>query len=180
MDVVESTLKELLAGNARFAESESPAERAKLASDQEPKAVIIYCSDSRVVAEMIMGVERRGVIFGVRLAGNVVTPEVKGSVVYAMEHLDVPLIIMLGHTGCGAVKAAAGKAEQDADLNCLLRQVKPDVEENVKAQIARLMENETIRKRVHEGKVTVVGAIYDMESNKFAVLDKEKRKAKMK
>ena len=171
MDDADETLKGLAGGNARFARSESPKLRARLAKGQHPKAAILYCSDSREVAEKIFGLEKRGEIFGVRLAGNAATEEAIGSVVYAVERLHVPVVIVLGHTKCGAVAAAKqGVGGEDPALQKLISHIAPDEKENVRKQCDALLTNGAIDKRVKEGKVEIVGALHDMEHGQVEVL----------
>jgi len=167
----ETILMELLSGNERFRKGEDALERTRLLKGQHPKAAVLYCSDSREVAEMLLGCERRGEIFGVRLAGNTATSEAIGSIVYAVEHLRVPLVMVLGHTGCGAVAAAKeGGSHGDADLDALLALVATDEEANVRRQLARIRENKTIAKKLADGEVKVVGAIHDMATGEIRIL----------
>jgi carbonic anhydrase len=110
----DEALHKLLEGNERFVKGQpanprrSPEDFRGLAEAQYPKAVIVSCADSRVAPEILFDVGV-GDIFVVRVAGNVVSGAgvtVKGSIEYAVAELNVPLIVVLGHTGCGAVKAA--------------------------------------------------------------------------
>jgi carbonic anhydrase len=102
--------KALKEGNERFVTgnpahpSQSIEHRAKLATGQRPTAVVFGCADSRVAAEIIFD-QGLGDMFVVRTAGHVVDPAVLGSIEYAVTILDVPLIVVLGHDSCGAVKA---------------------------------------------------------------------------
>jgi len=107
----EDALQRLKAGNDRFLRGEArfPTVRketlADLAKGQQPFATILGCSDSRVPPELIFDADF-GELFIVRVAGNVVSAEVMGSLQYAGSHLRTPLFVVLGHEGCGAVKAA--------------------------------------------------------------------------
>ena len=93
-------------GNDRYIASSDAGLRASLAENgQHPRAVVITCSDSRVIPEAIFDAGL-GELFVIRVAGNVLGPIELGSVEYAVEHLGCPEVIMLGHTGCGAVGAA--------------------------------------------------------------------------
>jgi carbonic anhydrase len=107
-------LRDLLSGNERFVKGQpasprrSPEDFRELAAAQYPEAVIVSCADSRVAPEILFDVGV-GDIFVVRVTGNVVEgagATVKGSIEYAIAELNVPLIMVLGHSGCGAVKAA--------------------------------------------------------------------------
>ncbi|NLG55310.1 MAG: carbonic anhydrase, partial [Rhodococcus sp.] len=106
-----SAWKALRQGNERFVSdvsvhpSQGINDRAKLVAEQHPTAVIFGCGDSRVAAEIIFD-QGLGDMFVVRTAGHVVDTAVLGSIEYAVDILDVPLVVILGHDGCGAVKAA--------------------------------------------------------------------------
>ena len=106
-----AALKLLLAGNERFIRGErlhphqDADRRAALAPAQRPFAVLFGCSDSRLAAEIILD-QGLGDLFVVRTAGHVVGPEVLGSIEYAVEMLDTPLVAVLGHDSCGAIGAA--------------------------------------------------------------------------
>src|SRR5512134_321923 len=107
----DDALARLMEGNARFLRSEpcyshTPSEvLADLAQGQYPFATILGCSDSRVPPELVFDAGF-GDLFIVRVAGNVISPEVMGSLQYAGLHLRTPLFVVLGHEGCGAVAAA--------------------------------------------------------------------------
>ncbi|KAK9839977.1 hypothetical protein WJX74_001393 [Apatococcus lobatus] len=109
----QKTLQELLDGNARFQQGELIKCRAnlervqELRSGQSPPAVIVTCSDSRVGPEIIFD-QGLGDIFVVRVAGNVLDTNAMGSIIYAVEHLGSRLICVIGHSKCGACKAAQG------------------------------------------------------------------------
>ncbi|HYV39394.1 MAG TPA: carbonic anhydrase, partial [Gemmataceae bacterium] len=107
----DEALERLLAGNERFLRGETRSQRpmretlADLAKGQRPFATILGCSDSRVPPEWIFDVGL-GELFVVRVAGNVLSPEIAGSLQYAGAHLQTPLFMVLGHEHCGAVGAA--------------------------------------------------------------------------
>jgi carbonic anhydrase len=107
----EQGLQKLIAGNQRFMQGQAKFPTvcketlADLAREQKPFATILGCSDSRVPPELIFDANF-GELFIVRVAGNVISPEVMGSLQYAGAHLLTPLFVVLGHAGCGAVKAA--------------------------------------------------------------------------
>ena len=102
----------LIQGNRQFMENSDAARREDLAvNGQQPHCVVLACSDSRVIPEAIFGAEL-GELFVVRVAGNVVGDHALGSIQYAIEHLGCNRVIVLGHTGCGAVASALeGHAE---------------------------------------------------------------------
>src|SRR5271165_1116409 len=111
--------KSLKEGNERFVAgkpkhpSQSVEHRASLAVAQKPTAVIFGCADSRVAAELIFD-QGLGDMFVVRTAGHVIDSAVLGSIEYAVTVLNVPLIVVLGHDSCGAVKAAIGAIDDGA------------------------------------------------------------------
>ena len=115
-------------GNARFS-ADTPAakevgkkRRAELAQGQRPFAVVLSCADSRVVPELLFD-QGLGDLFVVRVAGNIVEQGVVGSVDYAAGHLHVPLVVVLGHEGCGAVQAAVDGKPLPGHLGWLVKQV---------------------------------------------------------
>ncbi len=136
----DEALKDLLDGNARFAKGDaksprrSPADFRAVSEAQSPIAIVIACADSRVSPELLFdsGV---GELFVIRVAGNVVDGAgvtVKGSIEYAIAELNVPLIVVLGHTNCGAVKAAVEHIDKKDSLpgsiNGLVELIKPAVD----------------------------------------------------
>ena len=189
----QSVLHELELGNKRFVagESEMPEileHRRALAGGQQPKAVILGCADSRVPPEMIFD-QGLGDLFVVRVAGNTAGAAQVASIEYAVTELEVPLIIVLGHSGCGAIKAVidrlknGGKPPSD-DLDHLLNCIQPAVEPlmgnnamdehqlvsaavsaNVELTMALLTSRSSIlSQRVVNGKLMIVGAEYSLES----------------
>jgi carbonic anhydrase len=200
----DEALSRLLAGNKRYVESKmnaceetTAAAREKLAKGQQPYAIILSCSDSRVPPEIIFD-KSLGEIFVVRVAGNVPDPVVLGSIEYAAEHLGSPLVMVLGHERCGAVKAtvdANGKAEGNIgaivkaiapalkkakmDKKCDLKDKENLVECVVDANAQMVAQNLTkqsriIRELVHEGKLKIVAAKYDLDDGKVTVFDAKK------
>jgi|SRR5450631_634240 carbonic anhydrase len=194
----DESLRELLAGNARFVKGQpvsprrSPEDFRGLADSQYPEAVIVSCADSRVAPEILFDVGV-GDIFVVRIAGNVVNGAgvtVKGSIEYAVAELNVPLIVVLGHSGCGAVKAAMkhldAKDSLPGAINGLVELIKPAVAQskgepgdalenairkNVNIGVERLKELQPIlASRVKDGKLKVVGAVYDLRTGSVTLL----------
>jgi carbonic anhydrase len=199
----DDVLKRLLAGNARFAKGETrnprrrPEDYRAVAEGQEPIAVILGCADSRVPPELLFDVGV-GDLFVVRVAGNVVGgagPVVKGSAEYAVAELDVPLIMVLGHSGCGAVKAAIAHLDQkDAPpgaINDLVALIGPAVavarrqpgnllDHAIRANVMLGMERlehlaPILAPRVREGRLKVAGGVYDLRSGAVALVDREPR-----
>jgi carbonic anhydrase len=186
----DEALRELLAGNQRFATGKpttprrSPEEFQALAHGQFPEAVIVSCADSRVAPEILFDVGV-GDIFVVRVAGNIIDGAgvaVKGSIEYAVAELNVPLILVLGHGGCGAVKAAMKHIGDNDSLpgaiNGMVELIKPAVtksktmagdplenaiRQNVEIGVERLRGlGPILAPRIKDGKVKVVGAVYDL------------------
>ena len=136
---------------------------------QHPYAVIVTCSDSRVPAEHIFNAGI-GELFVIRTAGNVIGDHALGSVEYGMEHLGVKLVVVLGHTNCGAVDAALNGGAHGAIATitdeisaCLPAQCDPRHAEklNVENSISRIMESEIITEVLHTGNSRVVGANFN-------------------
>jgi carbonic anhydrase len=190
----DEVLRLMLDGNKRFATGASthprrtPADFRPLAAGQSPIACIITCSDSRVTPEILfdLGI---GELFVVRIAGNYVNgagTSVKGSVEYAVAELGVSLVMILGHSQCGAVKAAIQHIhDKDAlpgAINDLVNAIKPAVIEsehmpgdplenairaNVKRGVDRLDDLQPIiLPAVKAGKVKIVGGVYDLATGK--------------
>jgi carbonic anhydrase len=132
-----AALQRLREGNQRFASGTSvlesdPTERAEHLSGQEPFAVILGCSDSRVPAEIVFD-QGLGDLFVIRVAGNIVAPSLVGSVEYAAIHLGSRLAVVLGHSGCGAVRATIEQVRHPAaalspNMAAIIDQIRPSVE----------------------------------------------------
>jgi carbonic anhydrase len=130
----EKAFTALKEGNARFAGS-SPRpkdfgekEREALAAGQYPFAAVLGCSDSRIPPELVFD-QGVGDLFVVRVAGNIASAEAVGSIEYAVDHLRVPLIVVLGHEKCGAVTAAASGAEAAGSVCSIVDALGPSLEE---------------------------------------------------
>ena len=191
-------LANLIAGNRRYMQGNlsnprrTPDDFAALAEGQNPIAVIVGCADSRVPPEVIFD-QGVGDLFVIRVAGNVISgagASVKGSIEYAVAELAVPLIVVLGHNRCGAVKAAI-KHIDDRDslpgsIEDLVETIRPAVTQ-AKTRNGDLLEN-AIRANVERGaerlrtldpiiagavkskKVRIVGATYDLRTGEVIVL----------
>jgi carbonic anhydrase len=186
----DAVLKELRAGNARFVAGKpthpdaSTGRRAELAKGQHPKAAILGCADSRVPPELVFD-EGLGDLFVVRVAGNVADPVDVGSIEYAVEHLGVGLVVVLGHHSCGAVKATAdsgGKAE--GNVGAILAEIAPAVEQaraapgkeglvddavhvNANRTAGALVDRSPVlKKAVEEKKLKIVAAVYDLKTGR--------------
>lgn len=180
----EQALNLLKAGNKRHAEchlarhDNATKRRATLAKGQKPFAVVLGCSDSRTAPELIFDQEL-GSLFVCRVAGNVTDPVVLGSIEYAVEHLGSPLIVVLGHTKCGAVAAALGGGHPEGNIGELIHHVHPGtslpsdpdakasagVSNNARYQMKSLTaKSPLISKLVKEGKVGVAAGVYSLET----------------
>jgi carbonic anhydrase len=184
----EQVLARLAAGNERFVRGEArfPTVQkdilAELAKGQQPYATIIGCSDSRVPPELVFDAGF-GELFVIRVAGNVISPEVVGTMQYAAVHLRTPLFLVLGHEGCGAVQAAlAAKfrgARERSRIERLLGnitpgledvsadaseqdQLKAGVEANVRWSMRQIMDMPEAQARAAEGAMKLVGAVYEL------------------
>lgn len=183
----DEALAALRAGNARFVQAKSmlrttdSAARTRLAEGQRPFAVVLSCADSCVPPEHVFDVGL-GELFTIRVAGNVCDPEVVASIEYAAEHLGVRLGVVLGHEGCGAVKACLQQAEHGDHepgpaLHSLLQRIEPALQRAKLSQPADLLEaaetenayqaigdclhrSETLRRLVTQGKFTLRPARY--------------------
>lgn len=177
-------LEQLREGNRRFAGSETVGERARvsrarrveLTAGQSPFAVVLGCSDSRVPAELVFD-QGLGDLFVIRVAGNIAAPTQIGSVEFAVEVLGARLVVVLGHSGCGAVSAAvetirSGDPGHSPHLRAIVDRIRPAVEgepdaeravrANVEATVARLSAESPTLAAV-EG-LRIVGAEYALES----------------
>ena len=168
-------LKLLKGGNARFIsgnlvpKDHYAEDRMKLSQGQHPYAVVLCCSDSRVVPEILFD-QQLGDLFVIRNAGNVVDEDVLGSVEYAVEHLESPLVVVLGHSNCGAVTAACQGVELPGHLVDIAKRIKPSiskdccVNDNARRHAERMAQLIRENPIVDHLKVTVVAAFYDIAS----------------
>lgn len=189
----EQALQELMQGNARFV-SAAPARIAspetRVIDGQAPFAAILGCSDARVPLELIFN---RGFndLFVVRVAGNIIGPNELASLQYAALHLRVPLILVLGHTFCGAITAALAPKEErtkePAAIQRLLRQIDPAIAQvdasvplaervagavtaNAQRIVKRLKSERTLQSLVQDEKLLIAGAVYDLHSGRVTLL----------
>lgn len=188
-------------GNKRYVEGKAThphqdaVRRVELAKGQNPHTIVLSCADSRTTPEIVMD-QGQGDLFDVRVAGNVLGAASVASIEYAVEHLGTRFIVIMGHTSCGAVKAALSVAETESagspDLDTLLSGIRPNlkgagrsiaavdptVKEPVKNHISAvkmqlLSRSKIIRKAVESGKVSVVPAIYNLDTGKVEYWDKD-------
>jgi len=164
------------------------ARRSELLKGQQPSAVVLSCSDSRVPPELIFD-QGLGDIFVVRVAGNVADAVALGSIEYAVEHLNVPLIIVMGHDKCGAVAATVQGGKPGGNIQTIVDKISPAVIkakaagktgdalldaaiiENVRSVVAGLTKDSAIIKHlVEEKKVKIIPAKYDLAAGKVELL----------
>jgi len=138
---------------------------------QNPFAVIITCSDSRVIPESIF-MKGIGDLFVIRLAGNVIGDFGLGSIEYAIEHLDCNLVVVMGHSSCGAINAALDRHHQGY-IGSITKEIKKAIGNeispivatklNVKNTINKIYESDIVKKKLNEG-LEVIGSIYHTHS----------------
>jgi carbonic anhydrase len=184
----DAALEQLIAGNNRFRQGRLASFDEDLAilrqhteAKQEPFAAVLSCADSRVPVEIIFD-QSIGHVFVGRVAGNVCSPEMFGSLEYGAAVLGVPLIMVLGHDGCGAVKAAIAGESVPGQISALFAPIRPAVvragpnlEATIKANAqiqADLLRTASpvIAGMVAQSKVKVVAAYYDLASGQVSLL----------
>ena len=192
-----AALHRLKEGNARFVRGRArfPTVQkeilASLAKKQQPFATILGCSDSRVPPELVFDCGF-GELFVVRVAGNVLGRSILGTIQYAASHLHTQLFVVLGHEGCGAVKAALGKKFEGAvhknRIAVLLRNIVPAlkdldpaqpaeallhaaVEANVRHTVRTLLRTPEARLKARTTDMKLVGAVYELESGRVRFLE---------
>jgi carbonic anhydrase len=195
VDTPDAALARLLEGNGRYVagklnERDFSSGRAARALGQAPFAAILGCADSRVAPELAFD-QGPGELFVVRVAGNFVTPDGLGSLEFGAAVLGTKLIMVLGHTSCGAVDGTVAALQKGNDLpghiGDLVRAMKPGIEPvlkqpgadlnqravvaNVRYNVQRLQEAKPIlADMVAAGKLRVVGAVYDLPTGKIALV----------
>jgi carbonic anhydrase len=193
----DQALQRLKDGNTRFVNGQArfPTVQkdvlAELAKDQHPYATILGCSDSRVPPELVFDAGF-GELFVIRVAGNVLGTSIFGTLQYAGVHLHTPLFVVLGHEGCGAVKAAIGEKfhgeQHHSRIAVLLENIIPAldgldpsmpstallgaaVEANVRRTVRQLLDSPEGRARIAEGRLKLVGAVYELTSGVVRFLE---------
>lgn len=203
MLTAQEALERLKQGNQRFVNGEAShpkllmhQERAQLAESQNPFAIILGCSDSRVPAEMVFD-QGLGDLFVIRVAGNIVAPSQVGSVEFAAERYDCAVVVVLGHSHCGAIQATIDtllNPDEPPSLNLMsiVNRVRPSVEilmqtelkndlkklskhavrSNVFASVNQLRHGSAVLEQlIAKGKMIVVGAEYSLETGEVCFLD---------
>ena len=193
---VEKALRKLIDGNERFVAGQARFSTvcketlADLARAQHPYCTILGCSDSRVPPELVFDADF-GELFIVRVAGNVISPEVMGSIQYAGSHLHTPLFVVLGHEGCGAVGAALESKLHDVKhqsrIQILVDNILPGlegidttsssgnhlaqaVEANVRWSMQQLKDTPEGKAALQEGRAKLVGALYEISTGRVRFL----------
>ena len=179
-DTPAQALNLLKEGNARFVKQDLLTPNRGLsrlqetAGGQSPFAAVLACADSRVPVEIVFD-QGFGDIFVTRIAGNIVTAEIAGSLEFGTAVLGAKVLVVLGHSSCGAVSATlAGKAvpglisslyyniQQGCDAACGDEKVASAIEENVKHQCKQLTISPVLKDLVAAGKLQIVGAVYHL------------------
>ena len=196
-------LERLRDGNRRFVSgarasgaSLTGTRRAELATSQEPFAIILGCADSRVPAEIVFD-QGLGDLFVIRVAGNIVAPSLVGSVEFAAERFGTRLVVVLGHTQCGAINATIDElqqpnARQSRNLRAIVDRVRPAVSglfqtdlardrralvaaavrANIRASADHLRHaSEILEQLIRDGGLVVVGAEYSLETGEVDFFD---------
>lgn len=196
-------LERLREGNRRFVDGErswsgtgTESERLELVDGQAPFAIVLGCSDSRVPTEIVFD-QGLGDLFVIRVAGNVVAPSQVGSVEFAAGKFGTPLVVVLGHSRCGAVQATLDELRrptesQSPNLRSIVERVRPAVEPllatelrddphalehaavraNVRASVGHLRHGSALLERlVERGELLIVGAEYSLETGAVDVFD---------
>jgi carbonic anhydrase len=179
-------LRRLIDGNERYVTENYAAvdvgieRREELSEGQAPFAVIVCCSDSRVPPEIVFD-QGLGDLFVVRTAGEVVDDIALGSVEYAVEYLDVKLIVVLGHEDCGAVKAAVEGTYQPGYIELIIEAIEPAVEKaktqkgdllynaiqnNIDLNLCRIKASQLIWEAMLTDTLKIIGAIYDIHDGR--------------
>ncbi len=181
----------LLEGNKRFVEGklEHPnhceESRHAVAEGQEPIATVLTCADSRVPPVDIFD-QGIGDIFVVRVAGNIIGDHSLGSIEYAVQHLHTPLVIVMGHSCCGAVGAVASEVKLDGHMSSFtapiqaaiknVKEMEGDLVDNATQEVAKMIASQIknsepiINDIAQAGKVKVIPAYYDLKTGKVSLL----------
>jgi carbonic anhydrase len=184
-------LERLIEGNNRYVSSTTvchedwTAKRTALIENQKPYAVIVTCSDSRVPPEIVFD-QTLGDLFIVRVAGNVVDDFAIGSIEYGVNVLGADLVLVLGHSNCGAVDAALKGMKFDNHIQEIINEMQPAIaatkgqtenllEKTIKANVKVVVDElrtskPLLTKLAKEGKLTVIGGYYDLATGKVEFL----------
>lgn len=194
-------LERLRAGNARFVANElslkiDDFERSKLASGQQPFAVVLGCSDSRVPVEVVFD-QGLGDLFVIRVAGNIVAPSQIGSIEFAAQKFGTKLVVVMGHTHCGAIEATIDELQrpvekQSRNIAAIVERIRPSVVDLIEAgdgsSREELMHNavranvrysahalrhgsDIIEAQINSGDLLIVGAEYSLHTGEVEFFD---------
>jgi carbonic anhydrase len=198
----DEALERLRQGNRRFVaalegegSATAPGERPELMQDQEPFAIILGCSDSRVPAEIVFD-QGLGDLFVIRVAGNIVAPSQIGSVEFAAAQFGTRLVVVMGHTRCGAILATLDQLQQPVEnqspnLRSIVDRVRPSVETLLRTELRHDRESlvrhavranvdqsvnhlrhgsEILERMIGTGELRIVGAEYSLETGEVTFL----------
>ncbi len=187
----DKAVEKLVKGNKRYYtgkmthKNQGKKRRAGTADRQKPFAVVVACSDSRVAPEILFD-QGLGDLFVIRTAGNVIDDVALGSIEYAVEHLGVRLIVVLGHKRCGAVKAAVDGGKAHGHLIAIIKKIRPAVKK-AKKEKYQLLDNSIrknvlnvvneleksgpiLKKKVAAKEIYIMPAYYDLETGKVTTV----------
>jgi len=186
---IDSVLELLKSGNDNFVNNnlsnsnQDSARRRDVVGGQNPFAIILTCSDSRVVPELIFDTGI-GELFIIRVAGNIASTSSIASIEYAVAHLNVSLVVVLGHQNCGAVTSALAGGDNGKNLAHLLHHLEPAISQsesnivddvstlNTKLTVEKLISDSTIiSNAVKNGKTNIIPAFYSLETGKVNFLE---------
>jgi carbonic anhydrase len=195
----EAALQRLVEGNQRFRQGSGGAaagrgfDAARAAASPRPFAIVLGCSDARTPVEIVFD-QGYGDLFVVRVAGNIVAPSIVGSIEFAASQFGTRLVVVMGHTGCGAVAAtlqvlATGTGPASKNLRAITDRIAPHIEPiarggagpetpreamraNVRASVDHLRHgSQILEELVLKGRVVVVGAEYELETGRVQFFD---------
>ncbi len=184
--------QKLISGNKRYVDgtpthpNQSTSRRLEMAKGQNPRAAVLACADSRVAPEIIFD-QGLGDLFVVRVAGNVANDHILGSLEYAVAHLGVQLIVVLGHQRCGAVGAACAGGEAPGHVASLIQALTPAVDnisalgegrvdlvakENVRMTVKHIRFcGPILDELIRQDKLEVAGAFYDLDTGAVEIVE---------
>lgn len=189
-----NSLQEMITGNIRFAHLKPVHPRENLqrlkdaAKAQHPFAIIVCCADSRVSPELVFD-QGVGDLFVIRTAGNIIGDLELGSIEYAVEHLSVNLIVIMGHENCGAVKAFVEKAEAPGHIKNIIDSIKKEAEimavplndanrlddcvkANIRHGIKQLhSQSKIVREKSEKNELQIVGIRYDLDDFTVSIIE---------
>lgn len=190
----DEALQRLLEGNRRYSTNQAtnlnqtPLRRIEVAQAQHPFAIIFGCVDSRVPPEIIFD-RGLGDLFVIRTAGQVIDRAALGSIEFGVVELNIPLIMVLGHERCGAVKGTIESLEQHApapgQIELLVESIRPAVEKaksqpgellenavraNIELTVSQLKGSPMLAEAIQKGQLKVVGARYDLDTGSVALI----------